>query len=350
MRRLLRTLLFFLSLCCCHSWEWSDLIRGDALFQRDDTLSLAQVSQLRVREIKRRLARSHGYGADELARMLDKKELIEALAFEEHKIRQVRREEFQRQLFVQAVIVTILAGAVVLFWPLIKHVWDVAHVNFVVYSDRKRLEARRCWELKSYQGSVGVLCMFIVDVLQIWLTVTVILSWFMTSKYFFPIPSLSIRPAAMMGGEVANGPLARYGINVGPMVLTWGFRFLQGKLEMWTGRAFSVAYRAQVKENRKESRKNETPEEKEARRAARRARRAVRKEEQRRKGQEEELPYHSYETLSHEPISSEQKKIEPRETTKASRDEKRQVAAAAAEARLNENPIVDRYTAMDELD
>jgi ribosomal protein S18 len=44
------------------------------------------------------------------------------------------------------------------------------------------------------------------------------------------------------------------------------------------------------------------------------------------------------------------KKIEPRETTEASRDEKRQVAAAAAEARLNENPIVDSYTAMDELD
>ena len=50
--------------------------------------------------------------------------------------------------------------------------------------------------------------MLIIDALQVWLTLTVILSWFMTSKYFFPIPSLLIRPAAMRGGEVASGPLA----------------------------------------------------------------------------------------------------------------------------------------------
>ena len=84
---------------------------------------------------------THGYGASKLGRILDKKELIEALAIEEHKIRQVRREEFQCQFFVQALIVTLLAGAVILFWPLIQHGWDVAHVNFVIDSDRKRLEA-----------------------------------------------------------------------------------------------------------------------------------------------------------------------------------------------------------------
>jgi hypothetical protein len=192
--------------------------------------------------------------------------------------------------------------------------------------------------------------MFIVDALQIWLTVTVILSWFMTSKYFFPIPSLSIRPAAMIGGEVANGPLARYGINVGPMVLTWGFRFLQGKLETWTGRALSTAHRVQAKKNCEEKRENETPEEKEIRRATRRARRAAREEEQRRQVQEEELPNHSNETQSQEPISSELKNVESTETAEPSHHEKRQAAAAAAEARLKEDSIVDGYTAMDDLD
>jgi hypothetical protein len=33
--------------------------------------------------------------------MLDKKELINALAFEEHKLRQTDQAEFQRQLFRQ---------------------------------------------------------------------------------------------------------------------------------------------------------------------------------------------------------------------------------------------------------
>ena len=52
------------------------------------TLSLSEITELRVRDIKRRLSRTHGYGADELARMLDKKELINALAYEEHRQRQ----------------------------------------------------------------------------------------------------------------------------------------------------------------------------------------------------------------------------------------------------------------------
>ena len=192
--------------------------------------------------------------------------------------------------------------------------------------------------------------MLIVDALQVWLTLTVILSWFMTSKYFFPIPSLSFRPAAMMGGEVASGPLARYGINVGPMVLTWGFRFLQGKLETWTGRALSMAHRAQAKKNRKENRGNETREEKEARRAARRARRAAREEEQRRQEREEEIPHYSYETQLQETTSSEQKNFGSTQTMEPCLYEKRQAAATAAEVRLKENPIVDSYTAMDELD
>lgn len=125
-----------------------------------------QVSEMRVRDIKRRLARTHGFGADEIGRMIDKKDLIHALAFEEHKVRQTENAEFQRQLFIQATIVTVVAGALVLVWPLLKHVYEVAHVNFVVYTDRKLLEARRCWELKSFYGSLGVGCMFIVDFLR----------------------------------------------------------------------------------------------------------------------------------------------------------------------------------------
>jgi hypothetical protein len=336
----------------CHGWEWPDFLQTSGnIFKNSDTLTMGQVSEMRVRDIKRRLARTHGYGADELGRMLDKKELIHALAFEEHKVRQVENAEFQRQLFIQATIATLAAGALLLFWPLLRHVWEVAHVNFVVYTDRKQLEARRCWELRSFYGSLGVCCMFILDFLQIWLTASVILSWVMTSnKYFFPIPSLPIRPAAMMGGPVSSGPLARYGVNVGPMLVTWVLRFLQGRLETWTGRALSKAHRAQTKKSRRE---NETPEEKEARRAARRARRAAREEEQNQKG----AASRQQEAQPTPPASQEEEKdfpafhdLDSTNDVEPTLEQKRTAAATAAEARSKQEPMVDSYTALDELD
>ena len=339
-RPILALVLLSFLFTACHGWEWPDFLQtSGSLFKSSDTLSMVQVSQMRVRDIKRRLARTHGFGADELGRMLDKKELIHALAYEEHKVRQLENADFQRKLFIQATIVTVAAGLLLLFWPLLRHVWEVAHVNFVVYADRKRLEARRCWELRSFYGSLGVCCMCIVDFLQIWLTGSVILSWVMSSKYFFPIPSLPIRPAAMMGGPVSSGPLARYGINVGPMLITWVLRFLQGRLETWTGRALSNAHRAQIKKSRRE---NETPEEKEARRAARRARKAAREEEQKR-GEEASQQQEAQSTYDLEPTM----------------DEKRSAAAAAAEARskktatearATQEAAVDNYSALDELD
>lgn len=313
---------------------------------------MSQVSEMRVRDIKRRLARTHGYGADELGRMLDKKELIHALAFEEHKIRQVETAEFQRQVIIQAIVVTVAAGALVVFWPLIKHVWEVAHVNFVVYTDRKKLEARRCWELQSFYGCLGVCCMFVVDFLQIWLTGSVILSWIMTSKWFFPVPSLPIRPAAMMGGQVSTGPLARYGINVGPMLITWVLRFLQGRLEIWTGRALSNSRKAQTKQTKKQRREHETPEEREARRAARRARRAAREEEQQRRKEQEESMQRQ-QTEGPDNVAENDDATFPAFNdldTEPSIDEKRAAAAAAAEARSKQEAANDSYSAMDDLD
>lgn len=314
------------------------------------------VSEMRVRDIKRRLARTHGYGADELGRMLDKKELIHALAFEEHKVRQAENAEFQRQLFIQATIATVIAGALLLFWPLLKHAWEVAHVNFVVYTDRKRLEARKCWELQSFYGSIGVGCMFMVDLMQIWLTASVLLSWVMTSKYFFPMPNLAIRPAAMMGGQVSTGPLAQYGVNVGPMLITWVLRFLQGRLETWTGRALSNARRAQTKQTKKERRENETPEEREARRAARRARRAARQEEEERRKEAAQRQNDQAQSSTAEENEDNDSAfpafndLDSANAAEPSIDDKRSAAAAAAEARSRQEPVNDSYTAMDELD
>jgi hypothetical protein len=356
-------ILFFLvaTIRLSKGWEWSDLLQVSETppFSSSDTatLTLQQVSEMRVRDIKRRLARKHGYDADELGRVLDKKELINTLAFEEHKLREADQAEFQRQLFWKAVLATILAGAALLLWPLIRHAWEVAHVNLVVYTDRKQLEAARCWELRSFQGCLGVTVMSLLDVLSLWLFSSVILSWVMTSNFFFPIPSISIHPAAIMGGQMANSPMAQYGINVGPMVLTWALRFLQGRVERWTGRAMTRAQKVQ----RQQQRANETADEKAARKARKAARKAAKEEAQRQHGraraQAAPPPPPGYDNLwkqseASEPIDSSDAttNIPVEEPTL----EERREAAAAAEERLWQEESPDDpdgiFSKLDELD
>ena len=68
-------------------------------------------------------------------------------------------------------------------------------VNFAVYTDRKKFEAQRCWELQSSTALLGVGIMFVLDALQLWLYVSILLSWFTSrSPYFFPVPYIPIGP------------------------------------------------------------------------------------------------------------------------------------------------------------
>lgn len=147
---------------------------GDDITFQTKTLSMDEVRQLRVREIKRRLARTHGFSADELGRMLDKKELIAALSFEEHKDREKEQQQLKRALLIRGIIVALTAIVVVVGWPVWTHLYEVASVNFVVYTDRKKHEAGRCLELKSVEGMFGILLMAIVDILQMWLSASVV--------------------------------------------------------------------------------------------------------------------------------------------------------------------------------
>ena len=255
------------------AWEWSDLVSGGS----SSTLSIEEVSEMRVRDIKRRLSRNHGYSAEEVGRMLDKKELVQALAFEEEKLRLAAEADLKRELLKQGILIALVAVLLVMCWPLLQRAYEIALVNFEVYTDRKKLEARRCWELRTYAGMLGVVLMTCIDFLNVWLTASVILSWVMTSKYFFPVPSLPVRPAQLMGGQMSKTSLANYGINLGPMAVTWGLRFLHRRIELWTGKAMSRAYKAQ----RKAARQAETPEERATRRAARRAAKQAAREQQR---------------------------------------------------------------------
>lgn len=233
------------------------------------SLDIIQISNMRVRDIKRRLARHHGYGADELSRMLDKKDLINTLSFEEHKVYQQELDRRKSRRIKSTIIYTFAAVLIVIFWPLLKHAFEVVHVNFIVYTDKRRHELSRCREYKSFKGYFGVFLLLIIDFLSTWLSASVLLSWVMKSKYFFPVPNLPIRPAQLLSGGGDSGALGLYGINVGPMVISGLFRILNNRVEVMIGNAVSKAFqnqRRREKEEMKRARKEERAKEKEERR------------------------------------------------------------------------------------
>ena len=204
-------------------WEYEDGDDGTV-----STLNMLEISDMRVRDIKRRLSRHHGYGADELSRMLDKRELINALSYEEHKTQQQQEEKTRRILFKRSIIVALLCVLIVICKPLLIQVYDVISVNIVVYTDKKRYEFSKCRDYSSIKASLGVIAMMTVDLAKLWLSSSVLLSWVLPSnslyrQYLFPVPSIPIKPAQMLAvasGKPGNaaGPLGNYGINIGPMV------------------------------------------------------------------------------------------------------------------------------------
>uniref|UniRef100_A0A7S3L4R6 Uncharacterized protein n=1 Tax=Amphora coffeiformis TaxID=265554 RepID=A0A7S3L4R6_9STRA len=105
--------------------------------------------------------------------------------------------------------------------------------------------------MKAKWGMLGVTLMFIIDLLQAWLTISILLSWVMRSKYFFPTPNIPIRPAQFMGGP-AEKAFGGYGINIGSMLVTWGLRFAHAQIEYYTGRALLAAQKKR-KKNKKSS-------------------------------------------------------------------------------------------------
>lgn len=116
-------------------------------FDDDDeqtALSFMEISKLRAREIKRRLVRRHGYTPEEIAQMIDKKILIEKLAYEEHLLIQKRNSAKQRRRSQKSIVIALLVVSLVFFWPLIKatktHLYEIVTVNFVVYTGMSSID------------------------------------------------------------------------------------------------------------------------------------------------------------------------------------------------------------------
>jgi len=222
-------------------------------------LLLTEISELRAKELKRRLARQYGYSAEELAKMIDKKDLIQSYAFEQEREFEKKRQEQTRKNIKQSIIMALVVVCITVFWPVLKQAWEAIKVNFVVYRDERKVELNKCLEFKCASATLGMACIIIVDVLKSWLSVSVAASWFVTrNKYFFPTPNIPIRPGAFMEG--GGGALSQYGLNVGPMLISWLLSYLTQKLKLWTGKKLKAAYRHSKniqKQQAKDARKKE---------------------------------------------------------------------------------------------
>jgi len=232
-------------------------------------LNIVEISDMRARDIRRRLARIHGYEPGELAKMIDKKDLINALSYAEHKHYEQEMDRRKWIMFKRTIIYTALAIMAVMFWPLIKHAVEVALVRLEMYSDRRKYEMKRCNEYESRVGYFGIFLLFIIDFLGLWMSISILLSWFVTrSRYFFPTPSIPIRPAQLLSPGGNAGELGKYGINVGPMLVSWVFRYLNGKVENMIGRDCARQLRKKHKKEKEDLKRAR----KEARREERRRR------------------------------------------------------------------------------
>jgi len=265
-----------------HAWEWSDnLIQywmGNDVTdestgkQRSTRLTYEEISSMRVRDLKRHLAHRHGYSHEELSKILDKKDLISNLLYEEDKLRSQQQSKQQRYHFWNLALTTVLAIVLVAGMPLWIQVMNVISVNFVVYTDRLTYGLSQCYQYRSSSAVIWFICLLLLDLCQLWLSLSIAASWILSKHYrakyahwLFPTPSFAVHPAQFLGNpQISQGPLGSYGINIAPMVISWGLRYAHAYVERWTGLALAKAQRAQQKKEREW----ETPDQRAARKAA----------------------------------------------------------------------------------
>ena len=244
-----------------------------------------EYTSLRTREIKRRLALDHGYEQKEIAMMIHKSELVHALCREAYKEQKRKQSDLNRKRFWHIGGTIIIASVIYFLSPVWMQGYDIVSVNFVVYTDRKRHEASRCLEIGSFLGFIGFIFLFILEMLSFWLSISVLLSWFITrNKYFFPVPSIPVRPGALLNSATGGNPsnrqgLAGYSVNCGPMAISWILGFLNRKVQEWMGRCLAKAQREQKKATKKAAKKSQrTPEERAARKLEKAAKKAAKQD------------------------------------------------------------------------
>jgi hypothetical protein len=100
----------------------------------NEPVLLSDISEMRPKEIKRQLARKYGYSAETLAQMINKKDLVESLAYELHKDDEIKSKKRKSENLRKTIMVTLAVIVLFTFWPLIQKVIEIFQVNFVVYT------------------------------------------------------------------------------------------------------------------------------------------------------------------------------------------------------------------------
>jgi len=224
---------------------------GNGGFIDDGYDPVSEISSLRARELKRRLGRDYGYLNSELDRMIHKNEIINALAYEMLKQHQKRRKIDKQKSIQNALFITIGLTILWLCRPLVSRLWDVCHVNLVVIWDVTSDRVRTCAKYRSLIGLFGVLVLTLLDLLKLWLSASVLISWFIKGRrwYLFPTPNFSVYPGAVLGGNpemaVRGGAagMSSWGVNIMPMLIRWAMTWAHHKVEGLVGRTIAAAKR-----------------------------------------------------------------------------------------------------------
>mmetsp|Transcript_26873 Transcript_26873/g.53671 ORF Transcript_26873/g.53671 Transcript_26873/m.53671 type:complete len:423 (-) Transcript_26873:309-1577(-) len=224
---------------------------------------MVEITSLRPRELKRRLGREHGYLNSELDRMIHKNELINALAYELTKEHRKKMKTKKQKSIHNALLITIGLTIAWICRPLLNRLWDTIHVNLVVVWDVSSDRIKTCIKYRSLTGILGVLMLAFLDLTKMWLSVSILASWFIKGRpwYLFPTPNFPIYPGAVLGGNPENamrggsGPgLSSWGLNIGPMFVRWAMGWVYKQVEGFVGRSIAVAKRKK-KEARHERKK-----------------------------------------------------------------------------------------------
>eukprot|EP00593_Proboscia_inermis_P017048 CAMPEP_0171302106 /NCGR_PEP_ID=MMETSP0816-20121228/11422_1 /TAXON_ID=420281 /ORGANISM="Proboscia inermis, Strain CCAP1064/1" /LENGTH=176 /DNA_ID=CAMNT_0011780261 /DNA_START=305 /DNA_END=835 /DNA_ORIENTATION=+ len=156
----------------------------------------------------------------------------------------------------------------------------------------------------------------------------------------------------MSGAPSDGGPLGQYGINIGPMIIGWVFRWLRGKLDIWMGGVLSRAYIRRKAERKEAKKQNMTEEEKAERKMAKAERKAeraaardreVEEELQRYKWRAAQIAKMKEEELQRKEMNAQKTESSP-QTSSSSHiptDKKHAMAAAAELRRDHQSDNVD---------
>ena len=201
----------------------------------DDRLAAMSIKELR------HLARNLG-AADEMPRgVVEKGEVVAALApilrYEEAR----RREKDRRGWFSFALKYGAIAAAVCLFsQPLLVATSSGRAAFAAEYAERVNL-AEYAWRAGSPRAAALVVLTGLCDAATYYLRLSVLVSWVAPAnswlrRFISPLPSLAVDPAMAMGAS------SGFQVNLAPMLAIWVLGYAKGAISRSVGRTMQTVH------------------------------------------------------------------------------------------------------------